>query len=133
MECSKHKEAPFAITKQGALLARTLIAGFLQGVGESFGQQDTTTIVSGSGTTTVPLDQTANEAFQQGLFQGLSDSAEKLADFYLKMADQISPVIEISAGREITVITTDLTEIKSIEEEAKKSTSNNTKQPNTKG
>ena len=49
------------------------------------------------------------------------------------MADQISPVIEISAGREITVITTDLTEIKSIEEEAKKSTSNNTKQPNTKG
>lgn len=110
------------VTKQGALLARTLIAGFLQGVGESFGQQDTTTIVSGSGTTTVPLDQTANEAFQQGLFQGLSDSAEKLADFYLKMADQISPVIEISAGREITVITTDLTEIKSIEEEAKKST-----------
>lgn len=117
------------VTKQGALLARTLIAGFLQGVGESFGQQDTTTLVSGTGTTTVPLDQTASEAMQQGLFRGLSESAEKLADFYLKMADQISPVIEVSAGREISIITTEKIELKTLEEQIEETTS---KEQNTK-
>ena len=117
------------VTKQGALLARTLIAGFLQGVGESFGQQDTTTLVSGTGTTTVPLDQTASEAMQQGLFRGLSESAEKLADFYLKMADQISPVIEVSAGREISISTTEKIELKTLDEQIEETTA---KEQNTK-
>ncbi|MDE6958451.1 MAG: conjugal transfer protein TraB [Helicobacter apodemus] len=104
------------VTKQGALLARTLIAGFLQGVGNSFGQTNATTIVSGSGVTSTPTNQTATEAMRSGIFKGLSASAEKLADFYLKMADQISPVIEISAGREITITTTSRVELKTLEE-----------------
>jgi len=116
------------VTKQGALLARTLIAGFLQGVGESFSQVDTTTIVSGNGVTSTPVDQTASEAIQSGIFKGLSSSAEKLADFYLKMADQISPVIEISAGREITITTTSRVELKTLEEQVKETQINQTKE-----
>ena len=104
------------VTKQGALLARTLIAGFLEGVGESFGQQDTTTITGSNGVVSTPIDQTAKKSFEQGLLKGLSSSAEKLADFYLKMADQISPVIEISAGREVNIITTEKLELKTLEQ-----------------
>ena len=116
------------VTKQGALLARTLISGFLQGVGESFSQVDTTTIVSGNGITSTPVEQTASEAMRSGVFKGLSSSAEKLADFYLKMADQISPVIEISAGREITITTTSRVELKMLEEQAKATQNNQTKE-----
>lgn len=107
------------VTKQGALLARTLIAGFLQGVGDSFGQANTATIVSGTGVTSTPVNQTGLKGLQNGALKGLSSSAEKLADFYLKMADQISPVIEISAGREITITTTSRVELKTLEEQTK--------------
>lgn len=106
------------VTKQGAILARTLVAGFLQGVGDAFGKQ-TQTIVGPGGSVSIPLDQKASEALQSGMFQGLSSSASRLADFYLKMADQISPVIEISAGREINIIMTERIVLKTLEEELK--------------
>lgn len=104
------------VTKQGALLARTLIAGFLQGVGDAFSQQNQVVLTGTTGVTTTTKDLTAGEAMEMGAFSGLSKSAEKLADFYLKMADQVAPVIEISAGREINIITTQMVELKSIEE-----------------
>jgi len=100
------------VTKQGALIGRTLIAGFLQGISEAFKQSNTMVSVSPTGTTST-IDP--KKALQTGLFGGASKATEKLADFYLKMADQIAPVIEISAGRKIEVITTDLTELKAIE------------------
>jgi len=104
------------VTKQGALLARTLIAGFLQGVGNAFAQQNQVVLTGTTGVTTTTKDLTAGQAMEMGTFNGLSKSAEKLADFYLKMADQVAPVIEISAGREINIITTQMVELKSIEE-----------------
>ncbi|EOY7643906.1 TraB/VirB10 family protein [Campylobacter upsaliensis] len=108
------------VTKQGALLARTLIAGFLQGVGESFANKNQIVTQNGfGGTTTTNGTMNAGESLQAGAFEGLSKSAEKLADFYLKMADQVTPVIEISAGREINIITTATLELKTLEEQDK--------------
>ena len=108
------------VTKQGALLARTLVAGFLQGVGESFANQNQIVTQNGfGGTTTTNGSMNAGESLQAGAFEGLSKSAEKLADFYLKMADQVTPVIEISAGREVNIITTATLELKTLEEQAK--------------
>lgn len=114
------------VTKQGALLARTLIAGFLQGVGESFANKNQIVTQNGfGGTTTTNSDMSASATLEAGAFQGLSKSAEKLADFYLKMADQVSPVIEIAAGREINVITTATLELKTLEEQLQDSSKNN--------
>jgi len=104
------------VTKQGALLARTLIAGFLQGVGDAFSKQNQVVLTGATGTTTTTNNLTASKAIQMGAFSGLSKSTKKLADFYLKMADQIAPVIEISAGREVNIISTQMTELKTIEE-----------------
>lgn len=104
------------VTKQGALLARTLIAGFLEGVGDAFSQQNQIVLTGTTGTTTTTKDLSSSQAMEMGAFTGLSKSAEKLADFYLKMADQIAPVIEISAGREINIITTQMAELTTLEE-----------------
>lgn len=114
------------VTKQGALLARTLVAGFLQGVGESFANQNQIVTSGWGGTTTTNANQTAQESIQAGMFQGLSTAAEKLADFYLKMADQVTPVIEISAGREVNVIVTQMTELDIVENTKNKQVSTNT-------
>ena len=100
------------VTKQGSLIARTLIAGFLQGVSEAFKQSNTIVSVNPNGAT-----QTINpdKALQTGVYSGMSSAMEKLANFYLKMADQIAPVIEISAGRRVDVIATDMIKLKPIE------------------
>jgi len=100
------------VTKQGALIARSLIAGFLQGVAEAFKQSNTIVSVSPTGTTSTIDPQ---KAFQAGAYGGAGKAAEKLADFYLKMADQVAPVIEISAGRRIDVITLEPVKLKPIE------------------
>lgn len=100
------------VTKQGSLIARTLIAGFLQGISEAFKQSNTIVSVNPNGATQT-IDP--NKALQTGLYSGASEAMKKLADFYLKMADQIAPVIEISAGRRVDVIATDMIKLKPIE------------------
>lgn len=104
------------VTKQGSLLAKTLIAGFLDGVGKSFQQSQQFTMMGGAGVTTGIREMTAEESLKFGALGGGSKAAEKLADFYLKMADQVSPVIEISAGREVDLISTSLTKFEILEE-----------------
>lgn len=96
------------VTKQGALIGRTIIAGVLQGIGDAFGSNGQVNIIGAEGVTkTNDNDSLSNAALaNKALGTGISKASEKLADFYLKMADQISPVIEISAGREVDVIVT---------------------------
>lgn len=108
------------VTKQGALLAKSLIAGFLTGIGEAFNKSQQYTIAGGTGTTTGVSDMGAAESLKYGMFGGASKAAEKLADFYLKMADQTAPVIEISAGRKVELITTALTTFEIVENKNEK-------------
>ena len=43
-------------------------------------------------------------AAQAGISRGISDTAKMLSQFYLDMAKEMFPVVEIDAGREITII-----------------------------
>jgi len=89
------------VTKQGQLLARTLMAGFLEGVARAFQQAGTTYAISPQG---VVSTVNPNEALKIGIFSGVGEATKKLADFYMKMASQMFPVIEINAGRKVDVI-----------------------------
>jgi conjugal transfer pilus assembly protein TraB len=106
------------VTKQGAMLARTVIAGFVGSVGEAFEQQGQSVTDSILGTTTTSAIDGA-EALRSGVYGGIGKGAEKLADFYLKMADQTAPVIEISAGRTVDLINTAPIEFKILENSKK--------------
>lgn len=96
------------VTKQGALIGRSIIAGFLSGIGEAFGNRGlvTSTSADGSQISGFNGELTTKDIVNQSLGKGVSNAADKIADFYLKMADQISPVIEISANREVEIILT---------------------------
>lgn len=107
------------ISKQGALLGRTIVAGFLQGVGQSFSQANQTMMMSPLGTTTGTTDLSPSALAQAGAFKGGAVAAQKLADFYLKMADSIEPVIEISAGRSVDVVITKGMELRTREDLAR--------------
>ena len=91
------------VSKQGAMLARSLMAGFLQGIGRAFAQSETTSSISALGTTqSVAPD--ANTLARYSLGQGIASATNQVAKFYLKMANQMFPVIEVNAGRPVDVV-----------------------------
>jgi len=88
------------VTKQGAYLARSIIAGFLSGISKILSTSATTVQISPIGTTSTinPKD-----AFKVGMYSGMGSAAERLAKFYEKMAEQIFPVIEVNGGRRVVI------------------------------
>lgn len=89
------------VTRMGATLARSFIAGtvsgFTQSLENSFG--DVSTSALGSVRTLDPID-----AAKAGVAGGLGKSSEKLTDFYLDLARQAGPVVEVGAAKEVVVV-----------------------------
>jgi conjugal transfer pilus assembly protein TraB len=93
------------VSKQGTLIANALIAGFLEGVSEAFSVKDQITMTSALGTTTTSTAND-NELLEAGAYRGISTAMSRLADFYLDMADQVFPIIELAGGTEADIIVT---------------------------
>ncbi len=91
------------VTKQGQLLANALLAGVVSGIGTAFSQYYTTTTTSTFGTisTTDP-----SKAIQSGLGSGVGSAMNRLANYYISLAEKVFPVIEIDAGRMVDVVLT---------------------------
>ena len=98
------------VSKQGAIIARSLGAGFLQGLAGAFNVQKVPTInvtrAGDNGKTVQPVYEQAfdSNALQSAGFSGAGSALERIADFYLEMAESIFPVIEIDALREVDFI-----------------------------
>jgi conjugal transfer pilus assembly protein TraB len=100
------------VSKQGAILARSLMAGFMQGVSEAFSVRQVPSINvtgTGSGSTSGVIDPVYQQAFNSQAMQGAAISGtgkalERIADFYLEMAENLYPVIEVDAAREIDFV-----------------------------
>ncbi|HEY9017685.1 TrbI/VirB10 family protein [Thiomicrospira sp.] len=93
------------IEKRGAILAKTLLAGFAQGLSDAGSSAST---ASGVGALAgLSVQQTAESA----AFGGLSSSAGKLADFYMKEAESMFPVIEVGSGRKLFVVFSEGTQL----------------------
>lgn len=84
------------VTKQGAILARTLVAGFVEGLGKVYQDSVTTVNTSGIGITST-VDP--NKATQAGIYSGIGEGAKKLSEYYLKLNDQMFSIVEINVGR----------------------------------
>jgi conjugal transfer pilus assembly protein TraB len=96
------------IEKTGSLIARSLVAGFVGGIGKSFKPTQAPAV------TTNPTDG-STAAFQypdpsfvvgSGILGGGSAAAERIANIYEDLAKQIVPVIEINAGIPVDFIMT---------------------------
>ncbi len=96
------------VTKQGQYLAKALTAGFLQAASQLFSVQNIPTINvnrEGSTNNTTPYQQVmSSTALQGAAIAGVGGSLERLADFYMKMANDLFPVIEIDPGRSVDFI-----------------------------
>ena len=91
------------VSKQGQLLANALLAGVASGIGHTFQQSSTTLSVSPLGATTA-VDP--GKQFQAGFGTGVGRALDRLAQYYISLAEKVFPVIEVDAGRTVDVVIT---------------------------
>ena len=89
--------------RQGAKLARSLLAGFASGMASAFGTAQTTTAATAFGSTT---SISGDAAVRAAGFGGANAATQKLAEFYMKQAESTMPVIAVDAGRKVSVLFT---------------------------
>lgn len=90
------------VTRSGQAIANALLVGTLSGLGEavSLAAQDSTTNFAGTVTNSV------NNPWRAGLGEGMQDALDRVAGYYLKLADKIFPVLEVDAGRDVDIVIT---------------------------
>ena len=89
------------VTKQGQILANALLAGIVSGIGKGVVYQSSTTGVTALGTTFTDADP--GKEYQAGIGQGVSNAMDRLAQYYISLADKTHPVIEIDADRLVDI------------------------------
>lgn len=100
------------VAKFGSHLARTFIAGFMEGFGEAFELSVSELSSNYWGQETRRLKDTSTGTLATaGTGRGIARSAESLQEFYLRLAEQSLPVIEVGPKRNITIIISEGTEL----------------------
>jgi conjugal transfer pilus assembly protein TraB len=91
-------------SKQGQLIAQSLLVGFVQGIGNAMQPMAVPAYnMSPGGTQQYQMPSTSMLAMS-GMAGGISNAANSIANFYLSMAQQMFPVVEVDAGRKVTII-----------------------------
>lgn len=89
------------VSRMGAATARATVAGLFGGAGDWLKAAATTTSTSALGSTQTVE---SGDIVPYALGGGLSEGADTLRDFYLDLARQTTPVIEVGATKKITVV-----------------------------
>ncbi|MBA4178551.1 MAG: conjugal transfer protein TraB [Leptothrix sp. (in: Bacteria)] len=91
------------VTKQGQMLANALLSGIVSGIGQGVSTASTTYSTSALGTI---ASASGADAYRAGIGSGVGKALDRLASYYIKLAENTFPVIEVDAGREIDVVIT---------------------------
>ena len=89
------------VSKMGSLIARSMIAGFFGGTGDAIKASATTTAISPLGSTQV-ID--AKNIGIAGAGAGVSNAFKEIEKFYMELARQTMPVIEVGATKQVTLV-----------------------------
>lgn len=89
------------VAKMGSMIARSMLAGFFGGAGDAIKASATTLAVSPLGTT-----QTVDpkDIAMSGAGSGLSSGFKEIQKFYMELAKQTMPVIEVGATKPVTLV-----------------------------
>lgn len=89
------------VAKMGSMIARSMLAGFFGGVGDAIKASATTLAVSPLGTTQT-IDP--KDIAMSGVGSGLSSGFKEMQKFYMELARQTMPVIEVGATKPVTLV-----------------------------
>lgn len=86
------------VSKQGSALSKAILASFADGVSQAFkGQTQPLKLSDGS-------EVDYGNAGYAGAVMGVSSSLDRISKYYLDLADQLFPILEIDAGRQVTLV-----------------------------
>lgn len=91
-------------------LRNAMVGGFFSSIGNFLGQPRQPTIFSPTTGLAQTNPLTAQDILRQSAASGTGGALEKYAEFYIKRAEQLQPVIQISAGRKTDIVFTQGTE-----------------------
>lgn len=95
------------VSRQGRLIARSMTAGFLEGLGSAFESTPVVSYevgdVSGS---RVYQRALSDEALGTAALKGAGKALSSVSGFYLGLAENMFPVVEIDSGRRIDIVVT---------------------------
>lgn len=94
------------VGKQGRLLASAMAAGFMEGLSDVFRRQQVPVIASTSTGTAQYQSLLSQESAESALAQGSGEALDRLAQYYLELADQMHYVVEVDAGRRVDFVVT---------------------------
>lgn len=95
------------VSKQGKLIARSLAAGFLEGLSGAFDVSPVPVISTTSDSDSLEYKNVySGRALRGAAASGSSKALERVASFYLKLAQEMFPVLEVDAARRADIILT---------------------------
>jgi len=96
--------------RSGEAMRAGFVGGFFSGVSQFFGAAEQRALypISPFGQLNAMPPQTMLSA---GVSQGTGNALDRYAEFYIKRAEQLQPVIQVAAGREVTIVFTQGTTI----------------------
>jgi len=94
------------VDKSGATLRNAMVGGFFSSIGKFLGQARTPILFSPTTGLVQNQPLTTEEILKQSAANGLGGALDKYADFYIKRAEQMQPVLQVAAGRKVDVVFT---------------------------
>lgn len=94
------------VTRNSAVLANAMMAGFASGLSSMFNVSPVPLISTDTTGQQQYQDVFSTEALQGGAAKGASDAMDRLTDYYMDLADAIHPVIEVGGGRVLDMVVT---------------------------
>lgn len=88
------------VTKSGQAIANALFTGTLAGLGKavSLASENSTTSITGTISTSV------TNPWRAGVGEGASHAMDRITDYYLKLASDMFPVLEVDSGRKVEIV-----------------------------
>jgi conjugal transfer pilus assembly protein TraB len=94
------------VSKQGSMIAKSLASGFLSGLGKALTPTGVVGLNLAPSGTVQTQNQDLGTAFEAGVLGGASNSLNQISRFYLDIAKEMVPVVEVDAGRPVTIVLT---------------------------
>ena len=94
------------VSKNGQLIANSLLAGFVTGISQAFVPQRVQSLnLTNQSGVSAPYQYPSPEMIAgQGIAGGVRGASQQIAMYYMDMARNIFPVVEIDAGRKIDFV-----------------------------
>jgi len=94
------------VDRAGESMRNAMVGGFFSNIGKFLGQAKTPITFSPMTGLAQNNALDTNEIFKQSAANGMGGALDKYADFYIKRAEQMQPVIQVAAGRRVDLVFT---------------------------